>query len=150
MLLDAVAIVDATAKLRPEDFALDSHQRIYRAMMDLVAIGHAVDFITVIDALSKKRELDAVGGQAYIAFLTEGIPRNPNIESYVKIIKDKSLLWLLEHSGHRRQQLRLHRRALRTGPRGHRPGHALRRARQDDQRSAALRDDHHRGPSVDG
>jgi len=92
MLLDAVAIVDATAKLRPEDFALDSHQRIYRAMMDLTALGHAVDFITVLDALSKKKELDAIGGQAYLAFLTEGIPRNPNIESYVKIIKDKSLL----------------------------------------------------------
>jgi replicative DNA helicase len=92
MLLDAVAITDATAKLRPEDFSLDSHQRIYRVMTDLMAIGHAVDLITVMDALSKRRELDAIGGAAYLAFLTEGIPRNPNIESYVRIVKDKSLL----------------------------------------------------------
>jgi len=92
MLLDAVAITDATAKLRPEDFSLDSHQRVYRVMVDLLAQGHAVDLITVMDALSKRRELDAIGGAAYLAFLTEGIPRNPNIESYVRIIKDKSLL----------------------------------------------------------
>jgi replicative DNA helicase len=92
MLLDAVAITDATAKLRPEDFALDSHQRVYRVMIDLMALGHAVDLITVMDALQKRRELDAIGGAAYLAFLTEGIPRNPSIESYVRIIKDKSLL----------------------------------------------------------
>jgi replicative DNA helicase len=92
MLLDAVAITDATAKLHPEDFSLDSHQRIYRVVTDLMALGHAVDLITVMDALTKRRELDAIGGPAYLAFLTEGIPRNPNIESYVRIVKDKSLL----------------------------------------------------------
>lgn len=92
MLLDAVAITDATAKLRPEDFSLDSHQRIYRIIIDLLAQGHAVDYITVMDALTKKRELDAIGGPAYLAFLTEGIPRNPKVEDYVRIIKDKSLL----------------------------------------------------------
>src|SRR6202012_3478748 len=92
MILDAVAIVDATEKLRPEDFLLDSHQRIYRAILELQHLGHAVDTITVMDALARRNELDAIGGPAYLAFLTEGIPRHPNIESYVRIIKDKSLL----------------------------------------------------------
>ena len=92
MLLDALAITDATAKLLPEDFSLDSHQRIYRVMVDLLAMNHAVDLITVMDALQKRRELDAIGGASYLAFLTEGIPRNPSIESYVRIVKDKSLL----------------------------------------------------------
>ncbi len=92
MMLDGVAIMDATEKLGAEDFSLDSHQRIYRAINDLLAVGHAVDYITVIEALAKKRELDAIGGQAYLAFLTEGLPRSLNIESYVRIVKDKSLL----------------------------------------------------------
>jgi replicative DNA helicase len=92
MLLDGMAVTDATAKLRPEDFSLDSHQRIYRVMMDLLAVGHAIDYITVMDALSKRRELDAIGGPAYLAYLSEGIPRHPKIEDYVRIIKDKSLL----------------------------------------------------------
>jgi replicative DNA helicase len=92
MLLDAVAITDATAKLRAEDFLLDSHQRIYRVMIELMAQGHAVDTITVMEELSRKRELDSVGGAAYLTHLMSGIPRNPNIESYVRIVKDKSLL----------------------------------------------------------
>ncbi len=92
MLLDPLAVTDATAKLRVEDFSLDSHQRVYRAILELMAVGHAVDYLTVMDALSKKRELDAIGGPAYLAYLSEGIPRNLNIESYVRIVKDKSLL----------------------------------------------------------
>jgi replicative DNA helicase len=92
MLQDAVAISDATGKLKIEDFSLDSHRRVYQAMLDLLAAGHAVDYLTVMDALSKRKELDAIGGPAYLAFLSEGIPKNLNIESYVRIVKDKSLL----------------------------------------------------------
>ena len=92
MLLDGMAISDATARLKPEDFSLDSHQRVYRAIVDMMAVGHAIDFTTVREELSKRKELDSIGGPAYLAFLTEGIPRNLNIESYVRIVKDKSLL----------------------------------------------------------
>jgi replicative DNA helicase len=92
MLLDGMAIIDATARLTADDFSLDSHRRIYQAIVDLMAIGHGVDITTVRAELERKRELDSIGGPAYLAYLTEGIPRNLNIESYVRIIKDKSLL----------------------------------------------------------
>ena len=92
MLLDGLAITDATARLIAEDFSLDSHQRIYRAMVDLMAMGRAVDALTVQEELIRRKELDSIGGPAYLLFLTEGIPRNFNIESYVTIVKDKSLL----------------------------------------------------------
>ena len=39
MLLDSVAISDATEKLKAEDFSLDSHQRVYRAIVDLMQLG---------------------------------------------------------------------------------------------------------------
>ena len=92
MLLDGVAISDATAKLKAEDFSLDSHQRIYRSIVDLMARGHGIDITTVRAELENRREIDSVGGPAYLAYLSEGIPRNFNIESYVRIVKDKSLL----------------------------------------------------------
>lgn len=92
MLLDGLAVNDATGRLRAEDFSLDSHQRIYRAITDLLAGGRGVDSLTVREELIRKREIDSIGGPAYLAFLTEGIPRNFNIESYVRIVKDKSLL----------------------------------------------------------
>jgi len=92
MLLDSVAISDATEKLKSEDFSLDSHQRIFRAIVDLMAKGQGIDYLTVQEELARRRELDSIGGPAYLAYLTEGIPRNFNIESYVQIVRDKSLL----------------------------------------------------------
>jgi replicative DNA helicase len=92
MLLDSVAISDATEKLKAEDFSLDSHQRVFRSIVDMMAKGQGIDMLTVRDELKRRRELDTVGGDAYLAFLTEGIPRNFNIESYVQIVRDKSLL----------------------------------------------------------
>ena len=92
MLLDAVAINDATGRLKAEDFSLDSHRRIYMVMLELMQVGHAIDLITVRESLARKKELEAIGGPAYLAELAIGIPRNLNVESYVRIVKDKSLL----------------------------------------------------------
>lgn len=92
MMLDGVALNDAVAKLRADDFSLDSHQRIFKAIVELMAQGMGTDYVTVRNELVKRREIDSVGGPAYLAFLTEGIPRNLNIESYVRIVKDKAML----------------------------------------------------------
>jgi replicative DNA helicase len=92
MLLEPLAILDATMKLRVEDFSLDSHRRIYGAMLHLQELGHAIDLITVGEELRKRKEIEAVGGPAYLASLTEGLPRNLSVENYVRIVKDKSLL----------------------------------------------------------
>jgi replicative DNA helicase len=92
MLVEPVAIIDATMLLKTDDFALDSHRRIYAGMLQLVELGHGVDIVTVTDYLSKKKELDSVGGLPYLASLSEGLPRKLSIESYVRIVRDKSLM----------------------------------------------------------
>src|SRR5216683_144367 len=92
MLVDPVAIVDATMLLRTDDFALDSHRKIYSTMLHLAEVGHAVDIVTVAEELRRKKELDSVGGVAYLASLSEGLPRKLSIESYVRIVRDKSLM----------------------------------------------------------
>jgi replicative DNA helicase len=92
MLVEPVAIIDATMLLKTDDFALDSHRKIYNAMLHLVEVGHGVDIVTVTDYLSKKKELDSVGGLPYLASLSEGLPRKLSIESYVRIVRDKSLM----------------------------------------------------------
>jgi replicative DNA helicase len=92
MLVEPVAILDATMLLKTDDFALDSHRKIYAAMLHLVEVGHGVDIVTITDYLSKKKELDSVGGLPYLASLSEGLPRKLSIESYVRIVRDKSLM----------------------------------------------------------
>jgi replicative DNA helicase len=92
MLSDPVAVVDATAKLHADDFSLDSHRRIYGAMLELSELGHAIDFVTVAEVLIRRRELEAVGGRPYIMSLAEDLPRHLAVENYVQVVKDKSTL----------------------------------------------------------
>ena len=92
MLVEPVAINDATMLLKTDDFALDSHRRIYSVMVHLSEVGHAVDIVTVGEELRKRKELDSIGGLPYLASLSEGLPRKLSIESYVRIVRDKSLM----------------------------------------------------------
>jgi replicative DNA helicase len=92
MLVEPVAITDATMFLKPDDFGLDSHRKIYSAMIKLADVGHAVDIVTVSEELRKRKELDSIGGVPYLASLSEGLPRKLSVESYVRIVRDKSLL----------------------------------------------------------
>ncbi|MDR3727294.1 MAG: replicative DNA helicase [Terracidiphilus sp.] len=92
ILLDNAAHSEAAEKLEADDFSLDSHRRIFLRMTELMNEQRAVDIITLSAELSKYKEVEAVGGVAYLASLTEGLPRRPVIEEYIRIVKDKSLL----------------------------------------------------------
>jgi replicative DNA helicase len=92
VLLENPCYNEAAERLRPEDFALDSHQRIFARMGELIDSGRAVDLVTLTEELARRKEVESVGGVAYLASLTEGLPRRLSIEEYVRIVKDKSLL----------------------------------------------------------
>ncbi|MGO8757986.1 MAG: replicative DNA helicase [Terracidiphilus sp.] len=92
ILLDNAAHAEAAETLKSDDFSLDSHRRIYMRMSELVDSGRTVDIVTLANELARYKEVEAVGGVAYLASLTEGLPRRPVIEDYVRIVKDKAML----------------------------------------------------------
>jgi replicative DNA helicase len=92
ILLDNNTINQAAEKLKNEDFFLGSHRRIYDCMIALSERGAAIDPIIIAEELTRNGELVQVGGTAYIASLLDGAPRFSNIESYVEIVKGKSML----------------------------------------------------------
>ena len=92
ILLDNAAHSEAAEKLEADDFSLDSHRRIFLRMTDLMNEQRAVDIVTLANELARMKEVEAVGGVAYLASLTEGLPLRPVIEDYIRIVKDKSLL----------------------------------------------------------
>lgn len=91
VLLDNVAITEAAERLQADDFSLDSHQRIFQRMVDLADAKHAIDIVTLSEELARNKEIESVGGVAYLASLTDGLPRRPVISEYIAIVKDKSL-----------------------------------------------------------
>src|SRR3954453_8739496 len=91
ILLDNASFYQAD-NLRPEEFSLDSHRRVYARMVDMMAASRPVDIITLSEELRTQQQLEAIGGVAYLASLTDGVPPRANIQHYVRIVKDKALL----------------------------------------------------------
>ncbi|MGA3160433.1 MAG: replicative DNA helicase [Terracidiphilus sp.] len=92
ILLDNAAHAEAKEKIDSEDFSLDSHRRIFERMTELINAQRAVDIVTLANELSRLKEIESIGGVAYLASLTEGLPRRPVIDEYIRIVKDKSML----------------------------------------------------------
>jgi replicative DNA helicase len=100
VLLDNALLNEAVEGLSPDDFYLDAHRRIYARMLELSEHGQAIDSITLAEALIQKKELDAIGGVAYLSQLKVGVPHMPSVQHYVKIVKDKALLRQLINASH--------------------------------------------------
>jgi replicative DNA helicase len=98
ILLDNLAFNQAAEHLRPEDFSLDSNRRIYSRMIDLAESSRPIDIVTLVNELSRTKELQAIGDTAYVSSLLDGVPDRPSIEHYVKIVRDKALLRGLIHA----------------------------------------------------
>ena len=98
ILLDNLAYNQAAEHLRPDDFSLDSHRRIYSRMVDLAESSRPIDMITLIEELERRKELEAIGDVGYVSGLVDGVPDRPSIEHYVRIVRDKALLRGLIHA----------------------------------------------------
>ena len=97
ILLDNFAYNQAAEHLKPEDFSLDSHRRIYTRMMDLAESSRPIDMITLVEEFDRHKELEAIGDVGYISGLVDGVPDRPSIEHYIKIVRDKALMRGLIH-----------------------------------------------------
>jgi replicative DNA helicase len=98
ILLDNATYSQAAEHLGADDFSLDSHRRIYLRMVELAETNRPIDFVTLTEQLGQHKEIEAVGGVAYVTSLTDGLPRVKNIDQYVRIVKDKALLRNLIHA----------------------------------------------------
>jgi replicative DNA helicase len=92
ILLDDALYVQAAGTLEADDFSLESHRRIFKRMGELQERGEKIDRITVANELMKFNELEACGGLSYLVELDDGLPQIPNLDSYIRIVKDKAVL----------------------------------------------------------
>jgi replicative DNA helicase len=92
MLLDEDAISVACELLDIGSFYKDSHKKIFEAMLDLYNANKAVDLITLTDGLKKNGLLEEIGGVSFLTALANSVPTAANINNYVNIVKEKSIL----------------------------------------------------------
>lgn len=92
IILDNALVSQAIEQLRPEDFYVPSHRRIFLAMIALFERGSEINQILIAEELRREGEIESVGGVTYITNLMVGLPHFANLAHFSKIVRDKSML----------------------------------------------------------
>lgn len=80
-------------------FYLDSHKKIFEALLNLRSTDTAVDITTVTNELERTKSLNSVGGIDYLTEIVNSVATPANLEYYIKIIFEKYVLrCLIEES----------------------------------------------------
>src|SRR5690242_302897 len=101
VLLDNGLISQGIEQLKPEDFYVPSHRRIFVAMVALFERGGEINPILIGEELKKENSLESVGGISFITNLTYGLPHSTNILHYAKVVRGKSMLRRLVKSANK-------------------------------------------------
>src|SRR3989344_6699118 len=86
-VMDKVADV-----LIAEDFYSQANQTIFRAILRLYEKRSPIDLVTLTNQLEGIKELDQIGGPAYLADLVNSVPTALHVVHYAEIVKNKSVL----------------------------------------------------------
>ena len=90
--LEKTALDKVMDEVSEEMFYSEANQLIYRAMRTLYTNNIPVDSNTVCNELDKNKTLSKVGGVEYIADIIDSVPSTANLNYYIKIVFEKSIL----------------------------------------------------------
>jgi replicative DNA helicase len=92
LMIASQAWDDVAALVSEDDFYRGSHRSIFAHMAKLMQAEDPLDVITLSDSLNTTRELEQVGGIAYLAELAKNTPSAANIHAYASVVQEKSAL----------------------------------------------------------
>lgn len=85
-MLESPATAIVLSTLHAQAFYQPGHQLVFEAMRELLAIGSAVDSLTVVQHLRGKATLERAGGIGYVAGLTNQISGGAHVEAHCRIL----------------------------------------------------------------
>lgn len=91
VLIDEETLADISEHVTAKDFYDKRHAVIYDGMMHLYERHKPVDLLTLTDELKRKKELDGVGGSAYLTELTNYVPTSAHAEAYAELVAQKAV-----------------------------------------------------------
>lgn len=78
--------------LKPEHFYFEAHKFIFQAAKDLFIQNQPIDILTILEKLKSKKQLELIGGEHTLMFLTSEVTSISHIEFYaIKIIERYNL-----------------------------------------------------------
>jgi replicative DNA helicase len=103
-IIDNPAIDQALDLIEPEDFYKTAHRKIFSAISDIYHKENMVDLVLLANYLKESDDYSDVGGAVYLAEIVDKIPLATNIESYCKVIKEKSVAREIIKASHKNIQ----------------------------------------------
>jgi replicative DNA helicase len=101
LLIDSEAITDIVSFLKAGDFHRERHAVIYTARVDLYERREPGDFVTLVDELRRRGQLEAVGGASYLTDLINDVPTAAHVEHYAHIVEHCAIMRRLVGAGGR-------------------------------------------------
>lgn len=89
LLIQTDAIFTVMDILKAECFYEPIHQEIFQAILDLGTNHKPVDIMTVAHYLKSKDKLDIIGGEVYLAELTDRLATASHLEFHARIVHQK-------------------------------------------------------------
>lgn len=90
-LLDPEQFSIISGRLRVDDFYSEHHRILYDAMLAIAEQHVAIDLRTLQAQLEQRDKFEAVGGVSYLATLDLDLPDLGRLETYVEIVKERSV-----------------------------------------------------------
>jgi len=97
LLRDNSVIGDVIQIVHADNFYQDAHQKIFQGIVSLYDKGHPVDLVMLAEVLKQQKQIEDVGGYAYLAELWDAAPTAANAEYYARIVRDRAVVRNLIH-----------------------------------------------------
>jgi replicative DNA helicase len=92
VMIDSDSFIRIRDLLDENCFYQPMHSTIFSAMAQVESAHQPIDLLTVTEALRSMGKLEEVGGELYLAHLTEVVPSSANIEYYAEHVLEKAIL----------------------------------------------------------
>jgi hypothetical protein len=91
MLLSERAIAEVIEILEGPDFHRPAHETIFNTIASMAVRGEQVDPVTVTAELTRRGDINRVGGAAYLHTLVQQVPTAANAEHYAEIVHEHAV-----------------------------------------------------------
>ncbi len=101
ILLDPGCISTALEYIKSDSFYLSQHQQLFSLMITMFSTARSIDYITVLNEAVSAQIFDSEqSAKVYLAQLMDLVPTTANVESYCRIVQERSYLRSLIQVAH--------------------------------------------------
>ena len=91
ILIDPACITRVMEYIKPESFYRPQHQELFSVLTRMFVSSQTIDFITVLEMAKREGIFDTdEDAKIYLTQLAQIVPSTANVESYAKIVQEKS------------------------------------------------------------